>query len=110
MYKVKILLDEAKIDEVGEYSIENIRNTIISNFTKVHLPQIKTDDNSLVFRTINDDREYGVMWSLIMDLYKRDWFRPYLLKYEWYSNRENDDGSWYKEDLIEEYKRMRYCE
>lgn len=110
MYKVEILLDEEKIKKIGEFKVENILKAILTDFENVHLPRIETTDGSLVFRTVNDDYDYGVMWSLIMDLYQEDWFRPYLLKYNWYSDRENDDGSWYMEDLLQEYHNMGFCE
>lgn len=96
-FKVEILLDEDKIREVGEYKPESIYKAIRESFAGFDLPELPTEDGTLVFCDKGRNRDFGALGSIAVDLYDANWFRPYVKKFLWYNN---EAGS--VEDIVKE--------
>lgn len=85
-FKIKIKLSEEAIITDDKYEPEVLYQYIRDMYSRFHLPEIKSDDNTLfVFVDNGKDTDFGALMKATIDLYHSDWFKKYVIECTWYN-------------------------
>lgn len=98
-FKVEILIDEEKVIKDDKYEPQDMYDCIRKMFKRFDLSEIKTDKPyHFIFTDKGRKQDYGALWRVILDLYDKNWFKRYTLKYTWYNIR-----NYTCEDIMSEF-------
>lgn len=101
-YKIAIVLDEEKIKSVDAYYPNDIYDEIDYKFSRYGIVRLKSEyvgkGKHLVYGC--DNNKYGHFWFVVMTLFEKEWFKPYLVKYTYYSNLNLPNGKWRSENVL----------
>ena len=95
MMKMKVELDNKKIEESGEYTVDQINNMV--NEVARRKGITKKNDKGL-FIGNGDDKDYSSFGLIVLYLIEQEWFLPYVKAWVLYVGDEVDD-------LAKHYKR-----
>lgn len=110
MIKIEIEIDPEKARRECKYTPESMMNCLDSTFAKADFPILEADEFRRVYRdSRNEEDDYGVMGSLVLEFAKRDWFAACVKKIMWYDNDGiYDTDNWNVENWLESMKRDKY--
>lgn len=101
-YKIAIVLDEEKIKKLDEYYPDDIYDEIEYKFSHYGIIRLKSEYTGkgklLVYGCGND--KYGHFWFIVMNLLEKEWFKPYLVKYIYYSQSNYSNSNWRSENVL----------
>jgi virulence-associated protein VapD len=101
-YLIEIHFNEKKIVEDGEYSYEDVYNTVRDVFFEKGFGYICNETGSLFIYDRGDKTDYGVMWRTIFDLYETDWFKKFVDGYYYYDfDDEDNDGTCEADNMMD---------
>lgn len=95
MMKMKVQLNEKKIEKNGEYTVDQINNMVIEVAKKRGIT--KRNDKGL-FMGNNDDKDFSSFGLIVLYLKDQKWFLPFVKVWTLYVGDEIDD-------LAKHYKR-----
>lgn len=87
MFKMEIALDESKIKDAGQFSVEEITRQLDTVLQSQNLK--KTGDG--VFVGSGTPQDFAYFGNAINTLKKQSWFMPYVTKWLWYTNKGCED-------------------
>jgi hypothetical protein len=102
-YLIEIHFNEKKIEEDGEYSYENVYNTVCKTFTERGFGYFHNETGPLLIYDRGEKTDYSLMWRIMLNLYDTNWFRRYVSGYYYYDFNEVDsNGLCEPEDILYE--------
>lgn len=97
MLKVKIVLDEEKINADAVYYPEEIRRVIDEAFFEQGI--VKEGEHFYV--GTGSDQDFGSLWAVNLALEEKEWFMRYVKEWLWYnSDRNKDENDFDIEDIL----------
>lgn len=104
MLKVKIVLDEEKINSDAVYYPEEIRRVIDEAFFEQGI--VKEGEHFYVGTGSNQD--FGGLWAVNGALAKKAWFIKYVKEWLWYNSDDGkDENDFSIENIIEGFRKHR---
>ena len=95
MMKMKVQLNEKKIEKSGEYTIDQLNNMVLEVAKRKGIT--KKNDKGL-FIGNGDDKDFSNFGRIVLYLIEQEWFLPYVKTWILYVGDEVDD-------LAKHYKR-----
>ena len=97
MLKVKIVLDEEKINADAVYYPEEIRRVIDEAFFEQGIVK----DGEHFYVGTGSDQDFGGLWAVNWALAEKKWFMSYVKEWIWYnSDRNKDENDFDTEDIL----------
>lgn len=86
--RMKVVMDDAKIENQGEYSVAAIHNHLDNVFAKFDIKQ--TEEH--IYTGSEEDESYMALVGILLDC---EWFMDYVKEWVWIDEEED-----YVEDLL----------
>lgn len=104
MMKMKVQMNEKKIEKSGEYTVEQINNMVIEVAKRKGIT--KRDEKGL-FIGNDDDKDFSNFGRIVLYLVDQEWFLPLVKTWVLY---EDDDENDLKTYFIKYFKKNKNME
>lgn len=97
MLKLKIAMDETKIQSENKYELSTILSTVDAVFSRNGLKKIADG----VYTGNGKADDYAKFWNIIWSLAKKDWFMRNVREWLWFNSDEGtDENDFSVEDIL----------
>ncbi len=107
MVKLLFVLDEKKVEECGEYTVEQIYNYIDEIFAMTTITKVEELEQGKMYYGNGNNQDLVNIYKPILHFRKEDWFLKYSKKIIFYDNSmQSNENEFEIEDVLYEARKL----